>query len=465
MTYRLETIVAATAILLGLAARLPAGETFTPAEDDGYRGIWYSNQKTGDKYVYKYSGGMPTYPQQHLPIAHYVASQNKTFFVYGGSLKDKRQLLHMVSCFDHATKTLPRPRILLNKETTDAHDNPTLTIDRQGHLWIFSNSHGTGRPSYIHKSTKPYAIDEFERVVTTNFSYSQPWTLDDGSFILMHTLYQRGHRVMHWMTSRDGRQWNPPQPLAHVAQGHYQVSWSDGQRVATTFNYHPEKGGLNARTNLYFLQTADAGRTWTNVAGESITPPLDSVQNPALVHDYQADGKLVYLKQLQFDPQGNPLVLFLTSKGYAPGPEHGPHAWHIARWQGGAWRISDVVTSDHNYDFGSLYFEPDGTWRLIAPTEPGAQPYCTGGDMVAWTSADEGQTWTKGKQLTRDTKHNHSFARAPLHAHPDFYAIWGSGHAHEPSPVGLYFTDRAGSHVWRLPEQIAGDRAVPEVAW
>ena len=41
-----------------------------PAEcTDGYRGIWYMNQPTGDEYAYKYSGGFATYPQQQEPIA------------------------------------------------------------------------------------------------------------------------------------------------------------------------------------------------------------------------------------------------------------------------------------------------------------------------------------------------------------------------------------------------------------
>ncbi len=57
-----------------------------PAEQaDGYRGIWYMNQSTGDEYKYKYSGGFATYPQQQEPIAIYSAAVNKTFFVYGGS--------------------------------------------------------------------------------------------------------------------------------------------------------------------------------------------------------------------------------------------------------------------------------------------------------------------------------------------------------------------------------------------
>jgi hypothetical protein len=41
----------------------------------------------------------------------------------------------------------PRPAVLLDKKTSDAHDHPTLALDASGHLWVFSNAHGTSRPS------------------------------------------------------------------------------------------------------------------------------------------------------------------------------------------------------------------------------------------------------------------------------------------------------------------------------
>jgi hypothetical protein len=441
-----------------------AAEPFELPADDGYRGIWYAVGKTKDQYGYKYSGGMATYPQQHSPIAVYAPAANKTFFVYGGApASGKQTLLHMVSYFDHAAGTVPRPRILLDKQTTDAHDNPTLQIDPAGHLWIFSNSHGTSRPSYIHRSAKPYSIDAFERVATTNFSYGQPWVLADGSFLFMHTRYQKGRR-MFWMTSRDGRKWSEPSELAYIAQGHYQQSWTDGRRVATAFNYHPAQGGLDARTNLYYLETADAGRTWKTVAGEVVSPPLTEIRNPALVRDYESEGLLVYLKQLRFDAAGRPVILYETSRGHEPGPANDPRTWRIARWDGVAWQYHDVTTSDHNYDFGAMYLEPDG-WRLIAPTEPGAIPYTTGGQMVLWTSPDEGRTWHKEKSLTHDEHKNHTFARQPLGAQPDFYAFWADGDTLRPSASSLYFTDRAGTHVWRLPEKMDGPTAKSQIAW
>ncbi len=463
----MQIVISSTCIaLLFCAAAVARAEDqpLTLTEDDGYRGIWYAVGKTKDEYAYKYSGGMATYPHQQGPIAVYAPAVNKTFFVYGGTVRGKRQLLHMVSHFDHATGTVPKPRILLNKKTDDAHDNPSMAIDRTGYLWIFSNSHGTSRPSFIHRSSEPYSIESFVRVLTTNFSYSQPWALDDGSLLLMHTHYQSG-RGLFWMTSRDGHAWSEPAPLASVVKGHYQVSSSDGRRVATFFDFHPEQGGLDARTNLYYLESRDQGRSWLSADGTAIKTPLTVIQNSALVRDYQSEHRLVYLKDVRFDQQGHPLVLYLTSGGHEPGPSNDPRLWRITRWTGKAWETHDVTTSDHNYDCGPLYLEDDGTWRIIAPTEPGPQPYCTGGQMVMWTSADQGRTWQKGKQLTHDTRRNHSYARRPIAAQADFYALWADGDTHQPSSSSLYFTDRLGTQVWRLPTRMTSAAECPEIAW
>src|SRR5688500_7789349 len=103
-------------IVLGvLTSTGNAAEPFKLEQDTGYRGIWY--QIRGKDGVPKYSGGLATYPQQIRPLAIYAKDANKTFFVYGGRSKAKNELLHMVSYFDHATGTVPRPRILLNKKT------------------------------------------------------------------------------------------------------------------------------------------------------------------------------------------------------------------------------------------------------------------------------------------------------------------------------------------------------------
>ncbi len=433
------------------------------------------NQPTYDEYVYKYSGGLGTYCAKHKPFAVYCEEVNKTFFCYGGTTKDSyRKLLHMVSFYDHETGMVPRPTILLDKKTDDAHDNPVISVDDQGYIWIFSTSHGRSRPSYIHRSKKPYDIDEFELVnptrlengkpvPMTNFSYMQVWHCSKKGFLCFFTYYDYpAKRTICFMTSSDGIRWSEWIRLAAIDEGHYQISVVSEEKASTAFNFHPEGKGLNWRTNLYYIETHDFGKTWQTVDGEILTLPLKEINNPALVHNYRKEGLNVYLKDIRFDENGMPVILFITSRGYKPGPESDPRIWTIAHWTGNKWEIKPAMTSDNNYDMGSLYIEEDGTWRIIAPTEPGPQPYNPGGEMVIWISKDMGKSWKKIRQLTKNSERNHTYARRPVNPHPDFYAIWADGHARKPSESYIYLCDKDGN-VRVLPREMKEDFVEPRI--
>lgn len=439
--------------------------------DDGYRGIWYNIAGAGqagpvkNEYLYKYSGGLGTYPSNHYPFSVYVKAVDKTYFCYGGTDKNGKTLLHMVSYYDHKTGMVPRPTIVLDKATNDAHDNPVLQVDKNGYIWIFSTSHGTGRPSFIHKSIKPYDISKFERVAATkivngekkllnNFSYLQIYYSEKNGFTGLFTHYEKkGGRVIGWMTSRDGIEWSEWKDLSILGQGQYQTSGNSKERIGTSFNYHPNRkirGGLDFRTNLYYLQSDDFGITWTTVTGNPIDIPLKNVNNDALVHDYDYEERNVYIADLNFDKKGRPVILYITSKGPMPGPEDGPRMWHTAWWNGEKWIINDLCPAGNNYDVGSIYVEKNNNWIVIAPTAMGAQPYNTGGEMEMWQSKNQGKKWKKIKTLTINSLYNHTYARRPVNVHPDFYAFWADGNGREPSESRLYFCDKKGN-VFQLP--------------
>jgi len=418
---------------------------------NGYYGIWYYNQRSNDEYVYKYSGGLGTYCAKHKPFAVYNPKADKTFFCYGGRYKVKNQLLHMVSYYDHNTGMVPRPTILLDKKTNDAHDNPVISMDDKGYIWIFSSSHGTDRPSYIHKSKKPYDIDEFEWILTTNFSYTQPWYIKGKGFIFFQTKYNNpAARTLYCTTSPDGVHWSKPEDFAAIEHGHYQVSAATESKAGSAFNMHPKPEGLNWRTNLYYVETTDFGKTWQTVQGKKLETPLTEIKNPAIVHDYQSEELNVYMKDIVFDENGMPIILYITSKGYESGPKNDPRTWTTARWTGTNWEILPAMTSNNNYDMGSLYIE-DGVWRIIAPTQHGPQKYNPGGEVAIWTSKNKGKNWKMIKQLTNNSKFNHTYVRRPVNAHPDFYAFWADGHGRKPSKSSFYFTNKSGTKVWMLP--------------
>lgn len=454
------------------------GQTLNkPAE--GFRGLWYFNQRLDSDYRFKYSGGLGTYTAKHKPLAVYSPEVNKTFFCFGGVPKDYHLrddlnedrigalapdsgILHMIAAFDHNTGMVSRPTIILDKKTYDAHDNPVLTIDSDGYIWVLSTAHGRMRPAYVHRSVRPWDETEFEKIqiykrtpaetsIIDNFSYMQVWHSKEQGFIYFFTLYEANERKTYYANSQDGIHWENWVHLADIEKGHYQISRATAHKAGSAFNYHPEPVGLNARTNLYYIETRDRGATWTNAAGDPQALPLTNSENTALVYDFEKDGLLVYLKDIVYDSQGHPLILFITSRGFESGPKNDPRTWRLARWNGTNWRLSEITRSDNNYDMGSLYLESDTQLRVIAPTQTGPQDYNPGGEIAMWLSTDRGETWKLESQLTHNSPYNHTYVRSPVAAHPDFYAFWADGHARKPSPSKFYFSNQAGE-VYELPE-------------
>ncbi len=425
---------------------------------DGYRGIWFTLNQFST-YGDKYSGGLGTYTSSHIPVAVYAPAVKKTFFVYGGTTSaDERHLLIMISYFDHVKKRVPLPVIVYDKVgVDDPHDNASLSIDEKGYIWVFVSGRNTSRLGIIFKSRKPYDISAFDRTYEGDMTYPQPWRFEGKGFLHLFTRYTRG-RELYWSTSADGTNWADAQKLAGMG-GHYQVSNKWKNKVVTAFNYHPG-GNVDKRTNLYLLQTEDMGKTWTTVEGKTVETPLREKLNDALVKDFETEGKLIYINDINFDALGNPVILVVVSNSYRPGPPGNLRDWVLIRWTGKEWVHYKVCSSTHNYDMGSLYI--DGSeWMIIGPTSPGPQPLGTGGDMVQWQSVDDGHTWKSSKKLTGSNKRNHSYARRPSVMHPGFTAFWADGNADTMSESRLYFSDKKGN-VYALPYNMSKQYVKPE---
>ena len=444
-------------------------------KDTGFRGIWYYSNYLDEPGIYDhhYAGGLGTYCTRHRPMAIYSPEANKTFFCYGGaSAAGNRRLWHMAASYDHTAKQVSMPTLVVDKRTGDAHDNPTINIDGNGYVWVFSTSHGTGPISYIHKSKQPYDIDEFELVESTkidangnvvpftNFSYFQPWSDGANGFSAFLTIYDDPvKRTTQFMKTTDGVNWSQPQKISIAGRGAYQISGQCGNKLAAAFNYHPDgeydKAGVLWRTNLYYVETLDNGQTWQTVDGTPVTLPLetpDIFTTPMLVRNGMTPTwKNIYLTDIRFDSAGNPIILHLTAAGGYPGPESDPRYLEIARWDGSQWIFSTVAQVDHNYDGGSLYIEDGGaTWRIIGTFEPGPQPYATGGEVCQYVSTDQGLTWTKLMDVTTNSTMNHNHVRRPVNAAPEFYGFWADGDSYEQSESNIYYCDKAGN-VTKLP--------------
>ncbi|MEM6332207.1 MAG: BNR-4 repeat-containing protein [Planctomycetota bacterium] len=430
---------------------------------DGFHGMWHRQPDAGGKGA-KYSGGLSTYPAQQGPQAVFVADANKTFFCWGGVSPDNYlrlrsgerrwdfqsgNLLQCVGAFDHTSGRLLPPVCVFDKWCADPHDNPVIQVDRDGYLWLFSPSHGdwTTR-SFIHRSVAPHDHTAWETVSDGPlFAYPHVHYRPQHGFCFVHTVYDNNCRGLHVRTSDDGMSWTPTRAIAMAGQGHYAVSCLDAQRgvIHLAFDYHPEIGGLDRRTNLYILRSSDWGATWTTSSGEQIDLPITSPDHPARVLDTEEQRSLCYVKDAALDLEGRLLLLVSTAPDDGSPPGERPSTWKLIRERETGWTVAEICVSDHDYDYGSLYVERVGATerlRIIGATEPGPQPRHTGGHLATWISDDGGQSWHRERVLTRGGSVNHTYPRKPLGADPAFYAFWADGDASQPSASSLWYIAR-----------------------
>lgn len=478
------------------------GEFPQNATVDGYRGIWFDLgqvEEGEEEYGSKYSGGLGSYSMKHIPMAIYAPAVNRTYFVYGGTPnciegkttpEEQGRLLCMIGCYDHDTGLLQKPRIVMDKTATplgksdngtgrvyDPHDNPTVQIDKNGYIFVFVSGRSTKRHGAIFRSRKPYDITSFETIKNDDFmGYPQVMYHPDKGFFLFFTRYD-GTRRLFYRTSEDGINW--PGPVApndstqyesmklasiHAGQtksGHYQISNMWGTKICTAFNRHPN-GTVNKRTNVYFLQTTDWGKTWTTADGTPVEVPVVNWNSNCLVRDYQhtTETHNCYIKDVNFDAKGNPLILYLTSRNHKSGPSGGTRQWHVLHWNGTEWDESLITTSTHNYDSGSIWVEGHD-WVVLAPTDAGPQYWGGGGEVVRWRSTDEGKTWVREMTLTNSSRNNMTYVRRPWYGTDGFYAFWADGNTMTLSRSYLYFCNKAGA-VFRMPYNMDAEWAAPE---
>lgn len=449
---------------LSFLAHAACGGTHFGTAADGYRGIWFV-QTYHDKVTVKYSGGLGTYPSNHQPMAEYAPAANKTFFTYGGTpSKDRRELAIMVSYYDHASGEVPRPKVVyFDPKVDDPHDNACLRVGDDGRIWLFKSGRNFSRPGLIFRSVRPYDVSAFEQVATQEFTYPQVWRRPEGGWLMLFTKYGaddgKVQRNLFWKTSADGLAWSEDRTLAAFG-GHYQTSGQQGGKIATFFNWHPDSDN-DRRTNLYYAQTTDDGKTWTTAAGAPLALPLTRPDNDALALDLQAEGRTMYTCDLNFDAEGNPVLLSVLGRDGRGSTDDYAREWSVLHWTGAKWARSVVAVSDHNYDMGSIAIDGDA-WRVTGPFGSGPQKGGVGGEMETWLSRDRGATWTRERVLTAKSEFNHSYARRPVNAHPEFAAFWADGNPDAFSPSRLYFASADGTKVWRLPYDMTTAFARPE---
>jgi hypothetical protein len=383
------------------------------------RGVWYAcghkvNTLPGHEWVY--SGPMATYCAWHRPMAVYRPEVNRTYFVYGNA-----ENAPTISLYDHSTRTFAYPQVLGSNPDGDAHRNPTLLVERGGHLMVFWGAHG--HQTRVLRSRRAYDIGEWEEVSPLPdgaTSYPQCWELLEGEvFVTYRQAPSWTTSSWRMVTSQDGgRSWGAPRELVDLgewavygisvgATGPYprRVHFVWSQLGGGTPEEVASKHLWARRYNIYYACSDDGGRTWRRSDGSPYELPITPGSAEEIYHCGQHG---VWLKDIQLNAHGAPFVLFIDSE-----VETYEGLWKVARLSEKGWEFSTITGSDHMYDDGAIALLDDTDIRVYAPSTP-VQPQEDGGEIEEWQSTDGGRTWANTRHVTADSRYSHNNVKLAL---------------------------------------------------
>lgn len=426
---------------------------------DGYRGLWYGTDQAF-QYGLTLSGGVATFSPRHRPVAIYSPEVNKTFFVYSGTISaEERHLVIMISYYDHKLGKVPRPVLVYDKlGVKEPFDNASLVIDNAGHLWIFISGRARTRPAIVFKSTNPWSIDKFELKYQCEMITPQPWCFNNGRIGALYSKQTSGIEIWFSDCSLTPSVENSTK-IAGFG-GHYKISGMNRDKLYVAFNYYPPGEFLN-QANLYLLYSDDFGKTWKTTDNNQAIIPLSKIDNEALICDFISEKIRVFLLDMDFDSDGYPVLLVITSRNSDPVENQFDGTLGIVHRVNNSWDLVEICDADNINDSGTLSTQ-SGYWEVLASAGHTGKKGVAGGEITRWISKNEGLNWIKDRDVTYNSQYPNSFVRRPLNARKDFHAIWADGDPEKISESKLYFTNSEGNKVWVLPYEMVSDFKRPQ---
>jgi hypothetical protein len=386
------------------------------------------------------------YMQYHTPAATYytcnrpkavrhVGIHDRTYFVYGDYSRDPA-----IRYFDHDTKELS-PAMLPGRTPLphDAHGNPSILIDDSGYISVFYGTHG--HPIRMRRSLAPESIDEWsgEHVIEAYASYPQPFMLDPSTIVLSYRRDDLQHtRSWSYETSTDGGQtWSGYNHLIYVHEAAvYGVSEVGNEDPVRSFHlaFNPVDYQTNDYPNIYYIYSDDGLTTFKTRDGINLGPPPYTLSEADLVFD--SGDFSSHINDLVLDAESNPCILFNVGPWDADGAP-GPGEWRAAKHNGSEWVTSHIAPCDHLFDRGCLVLRQGMPLRAYLPV---ADDGHDGGEILEYSSHDNGYTWELTDLVTDGSEYSHNYAVNVRNAHPDFETMWSYGNS---APTGAHWREDA----------------------
>lgn len=394
-------IVAALAACVAIALTVPMVAA-------GWVGDFFDGSASGQA-VYE---EMSIHPQA-------VRVGTRTYVVYQGAAMDP----YIVSFADGSTRVDGPYKIGENPciggvnhdDPSDSHGAPSIVYDDfTKQLHVFFGAHLTGL-QYSRCSVADISKWDAQKTIASPVTYPQPSIDSTGTLhVFLRWDRQSGDPFPNgsWVeiTSADhGNTWSAPQIVIRADSAfrwyiHFQAGKNDTVHAAIVGDVFTSSNPF-IRENVYYMKR-DAEGVWRDAKGDSVAASAtlgverSDLESDTLVTsvctntiDYQNQATVAE------NASGEAGLLYLSGNGYGSDK----YEWRFASFSGSEWTSTTVATTDHFMDSSALEYRPDGSLEAFLTMEgtkgagSSSDKYVDrGGDIVQWTSTDNGVTWKRG---------------------------------------------------------------------
>jgi len=353
---------------------------------------------------------------ENTPIAttyptafHYNGLHDRTYFVY---LSDTFE--HRILYYDHDSQSWSSSVKVADCVENDLHENPAITIDNGGYIYVFYNAHGNMR---MKKSTNPEDITSWGSAIDPTDGYgTYPKCFVDSSntIYLLHMHHgSDSPNVLAFTKSTDGgNTWANETIVVNLGSDYcyaFKAIIDSSDTIHLAFSIYDSSE--SSRRDVFYMQSTDGGDTWQKADGTSISIPAGEGD---VDKAYDSVGFCQGF-DLVIDSNNYPIMAYSDDKVYG-----------IVRWNGSTWESHSLgVSTDDVFNNIRLQVISDTTYRAWLFTD--ASISGRGGELKVYETTDNGANWTKIKDVTTDSPLLHRNITIPEDYNSEIEAIWNYG--------------------------------------
>jgi hypothetical protein len=285
---------------------------------------------------------------------------------------------------------------ILGTQVADGHNYTSLGVDGNGFVHVSGNMHAVplkycrsnSADSIASFSAQTMADGNIDHVTYPTFT---PLPNGDLLFFYRNGFSGDGNSYLKRYSVSSGTWAQVAMVIDGVSEGQSAytgllVPSQDGSKLGLSGNWRVS-GSPVSNADVWFIQSADGGVTWTDVNGTAVALPMTHATSP-LAYPHAQNTGLLNTANLDWDSSGHPHLAFLDYD--ASGKSNVRHVW----WNGSAW-LNEFVT------FGTYQMSlsppplPDGS-IIVDGTVSRAGIVCTtaGATYVIWRTVKDGKRGT-----------------------------------------------------------------------